>query len=173
MCLHIREKGLAEDDTSLCTITPSLFSSATMKTTFLALAAFASLAATYATPTLVTERATADVNPFLGKDVYLNPVFTAEVNAEIASLKAAGNTALAAKAAKIGGIPTFNWISTSKDVNNISGWLRDAKALQDKTGRKQRKLLHSHFCSIRASLTFSVFSCPVCRVQPSRPGLRR
>jgi cellulose 1,4-beta-cellobiosidase len=109
-----------------------------MKTGFLALSALASLAATFATP-VVVERAISDVNPYLGKEVFLSPKYSASVAAQVEAFKAAGKLDLAAQATKVGQVPTFIWISSTKDVATIAPILRQAKAVQVKTGKKQRK----------------------------------
>ncbi|KAG8716720.1 hypothetical protein FRC09_015323 [Ceratobasidium sp. 395] len=78
-----------------------------------------------------------DVNPFAGKTFYESPYYRAEVEAEITKLKAAGKTALAAKAAEVAKVSTFIWISDTKAVPSISTYLKDASAIQKKTGKKQ------------------------------------
>ncbi|QRV95446.1 glycoside hydrolase family 6 protein [Ceratobasidium sp. AG-Ba] len=78
-----------------------------------------------------------DVNPFVGKTFYVSPYYDAEVQAEIANLKAAGKTELAAKAAEVAKVPTFIWISDTKAVDSISTYLKDAQSIQKKTGKKQ------------------------------------
>ncbi|KAG9092219.1 hypothetical protein FRC07_011708, partial [Ceratobasidium sp. 392] len=87
-----------------------------------------------------------DVNPFAGKTFYVSPYYAAEVAAEIATLKAAGKTALAAKAAEVAKVSTFIWISDTKAVSSISTYLKDASAIQKKTGKKQNR-----DCSAKAS----------------------
>lgn len=88
-----------------------------------------------ATP--LVSRQTTDVNPFAGKTFYESPHYRASIEAEIARLNAAGKTELAAKAAEVAKVPTFIWISDTATVNTISGYLKDAAAIQKSTGKKQ------------------------------------
>ncbi|KAF8674676.1 Glycosyl hydrolases family 6 [Rhizoctonia solani] len=78
-----------------------------------------------------------DVNPFAGKTFYKSPHFRASVEAEITRLNADGKTELAAKAAKVAEVPVFIWISDTAAVSTISGYLKDAAAIQKSTGKKQ------------------------------------
>jgi cellulose 1,4-beta-cellobiosidase len=71
---------------------------------------------------------------------YVSPYYAAEVAAEIASLNAAGQTELAAKAAEVAKVPTFIWISDTKAVDTISSYLQDALVIQKNTGKKQSEL---------------------------------
>ncbi|KAF8699523.1 Glycosyl hydrolases family 6, partial [Rhizoctonia solani] len=85
---------------------------------------------------LVT-RATDESNPFAGKTFYGNAYYRSLVETEVGRLKAAGKTELAAKAAKVAQIPVFSWIYDTSSVNDITGYLEDAAAIQKKTGKKQ------------------------------------
>ncbi|CAE6383720.1 unnamed protein product [Rhizoctonia solani] len=93
------------------------------------------IAGVSATP--LASRQTTDVNPFSGKTFYKSPHYRASVEAEIERLNEAGKTELAAKAAKVAEVPTFIWISDTAAVSTISGYLKDAAAIQKSTGKKQ------------------------------------
>ncbi|CUA73074.1 hypothetical protein RSOLAG22IIIB_10523 [Rhizoctonia solani] len=82
-------------------------------------------------------RATDDSNPFAGKTFYGNPYYQSVVENEVARLKAEGKTDLAAKAAKVARVPVFSWIYDTSSVSDITGYLKDAAAIQKKTGKKQ------------------------------------
>ncbi|CAE6475217.1 unnamed protein product [Rhizoctonia solani] len=110
--------------------------STTMKALSLVIAIAATLVAHVSAIPLVT-RATDDSNPFAGKTFYGNAYYRSLVEAEAGRLKAAGKTELAAKAAKVAEIPVFSWIYDTSSVNDISGYLKDAAAIQKKTGKKQ------------------------------------
>jgi cellulose 1,4-beta-cellobiosidase len=74
---------------------------------------------------------------------YKSPHYRASVEAEIERLNEAGKTELAAKAAKVAEVPTFIWISDTAAVSTISGYLKDAAAIQKSTGKKQSKCISS------------------------------
>ncbi|KIO23387.1 hypothetical protein M407DRAFT_27166 [Tulasnella calospora MUT 4182] len=76
-------------------------------------------------------------NPFQGKTLYIDPLYSSQVQGAVATLKAAGKTELAAKAAKVAKVPTFIWISQRSDVTSISGYLREAKSKQTSTRKPQ------------------------------------
>ncbi|KAG8684621.1 hypothetical protein FRC08_013596, partial [Ceratobasidium sp. 394] len=128
---------LSHDAMSLVTHspTPLLFTKYTMRNlSFIAATAATLVAGVSSTP--LTPRQT-DVNPFAGKTFYESPYYRAEVEAEIAKLNAAGKAELAAKAAQVAKVSTFIWIADTKAVGSISGYLKDASAIQKKTGKKQ------------------------------------
>ncbi|CAE6495446.1 unnamed protein product [Rhizoctonia solani] len=85
----------------------------------------------------LTLRATDDSNPFAGKSFYGNPYYRSLVEKEAARLKSEGKADLAAKAAKVARVPVFSWVYDTSSVNDITGYLKDAAAIQKKTGKKQ------------------------------------
>ncbi|CAE6402966.1 unnamed protein product [Rhizoctonia solani] len=85
----------------------------------------------------LVSRATDDSNPFAGKTFYGNPYYRSVVENEVARLKAEGKTDLATKAAKVARVPVFSWIYDTSSVSDITGYLKDAAAIQKKTGKKQ------------------------------------
>jgi hypothetical protein len=68
---------------------------------------------------------------------YESPYYRAEVEAEVAKLSTAGETALSAKAAEVAKVSTFIWIADTKAVESISGYLKDASQIQKKTKQAQ------------------------------------
>ncbi|KAG8977740.1 hypothetical protein FRB90_008727 [Tulasnella sp. 427] len=107
-----------------------------MKNTAALLALATSLFAPFASATPVAPR-DSSVNPFAGKTLYVDPTYSAQVTAAVATIKAEGKADLAVKAAKVASVPTFIWISQRSDVTNISGYLRDALAIQKSTKKPQ------------------------------------
>ncbi|KAG8903757.1 hypothetical protein FRC01_009004, partial [Tulasnella sp. 417] len=126
-----------------------------MKNSAALLALATSLFAPLATATPLVARG---VNPFQGKTLYPDPLYTSQVQGAVATLQAEGKTALATKAAKVaeGGlssdvalyfrvsyapskssVPTFIWISQRSEVTKISPILYDAKSKQTSTGKAQ------------------------------------
>ncbi|KAG8892828.1 hypothetical protein FRC00_011435, partial [Tulasnella sp. 408] len=107
-----------------------------MKNSAALLALATSLFAPFAAATPVVARGTS-VNPFLGKTLYLDPLYSSQVQAAIATLQAEGKSDLAAKAAKVAKVPTFIWISQRSEVTKIGPILYDAKSIQTSTGKAQ------------------------------------
>ncbi|KAG8903632.1 hypothetical protein FRC01_009057, partial [Tulasnella sp. 417] len=115
-----------------------------MKNSAALLALATSLFAPLATATPLAARG---VNPFQGKKLYLDPLYTSQVQGAIATLQAEGKTDLATKAAKVAeesltppskpSVPTFIWISQRSEVPKISPILYDAKSIQTSTGKAQ------------------------------------
>ena len=70
---------------------------------------------------------------------YANARYKSQVQAEYNALVSEGNTALAAKVAKVVNIPVTGWISDRNSVSNIGTYLQDANNIQSSTGKKQSK----------------------------------
>lgn len=107
-----------------------------MKNSAALLALATSLFAPFASATPVVAR-DSSVNPFQGKTLYIDPLYSSQVQGAVATLQAEGKTDLATKAAKVAKVPTFIWISQRSDVTSISGYLDGAKSIQTSTGKSQ------------------------------------
>ncbi|KAF8598772.1 cellulase CEL6B [Ceratobasidium sp. AG-I] len=97
-------------------------------------------AATTSKPTSTTTApagSTPTGNPFAGKEIYANGRYKAQVQAEYNALVSEGNTALAAKVAKLTTVPVGIWIADRASVPNIGTYLQDANNIQSSTGKKQ------------------------------------
>ena len=75
----------------------------------------------------------------LASNSYANARYKSQVQAEYNSLVSEGNSALAAKVAKLTSVPVGIWISDRASVPNIGTYLKDAKNIQSSTGNKQSK----------------------------------
>ena len=73
---------------------------------------------------------TAGVNPFKGASFFLNPEYTANVEAT-----AAKHPDEAVRIRKVATYPTGVWLSDIKSVANLQGWLDEAKKQQDASGK--------------------------------------
>ena len=73
---------------------------------------------------------TAGVNPFKGANFFLNPEYTANVEAT-----AAKHPDEAVRIRKVATYPTGVWLSDIKSVANLQGWLDEAKKQQDASGK--------------------------------------
>ncbi|QRV95364.1 glycoside hydrolase family 6 protein [Ceratobasidium sp. AG-Ba] len=93
---------------------------------------------TSSTPTSTTSVGPSPTgNPYAGKVFYANTVYRAKVQAEYNKLISEGNSALAAKVAKVGDISTGIWIADRASVSSISTYLQDALNVQNQSGKKQ------------------------------------
>ena len=70
---------------------------------------------------------------------YANARYKSQVQAEYNALISEGNTALAAKVAKLTTVPVGIWIADRASVPNIGTHLQDASNIQSSTGKKQSK----------------------------------
>ncbi|KAG8942492.1 hypothetical protein FRC03_003162 [Tulasnella sp. 419] len=101
-------------------------------------AALASLLAPLAAASPIVERgSSADKNPFLGKQFYVSPFYAKEIDGAIKTFKAQKKFDLAAKAAKVAKVSTFIWVSSFDALPSITTYLKDARKIQQKTGKKQ------------------------------------
>ncbi|KIO15363.1 glycoside hydrolase family 6 protein, partial [Tulasnella calospora MUT 4182] len=107
-----------------------------MKNSAALFALASSLFSPFASATPVATR-DSSANPFQGKTLYLDPLYSSQVQAAVTTLQAEGKTDLAAKAAIVAEVPTFIWISQRSDVTKISPILYDAKSIQNSTGKAQ------------------------------------
>ncbi|KAF5369175.1 hypothetical protein D9615_009976 [Tricholomella constricta] len=106
-------------------------SSLLVTSSILSLAA-ASLGAATGTQSIST------VNPFLGHQFFVSPVYRPKVLKAAASLTARGEFALAKKALKVATeISSFLWVADFAAIPNIANWLREAELTERLTGKKQ------------------------------------
>jgi cellulose 1,4-beta-cellobiosidase len=76
------------------------------------------------------EGASGKGNPFVGVNFFLNPAYSASVEAT-----AQKHPEEAATIRKVAKIPTAVWLSDIKSVENLQGWLDEAKKQQDQSGQ--------------------------------------
>ncbi|CAE6456391.1 unnamed protein product [Rhizoctonia solani] len=131
-----RHRNPKDSHTRFCQDMSRKFQSTTMKALSLVIAIAATFVAHVSAIPVLT-RATDESNPFAGKAFYGNAYYRSLVEAEAGRLKAAGKAGLAAKAAKVAQVPVFSWVYDTSSVNDITGYLKDAAAVQKKTGKKQ------------------------------------
>ncbi|OBZ69260.1 Exoglucanase 3 [Grifola frondosa] len=73
-------------------------------------------------------------NPYTGYEVFLSPVYAAEVAAGAAQIT---DATLQSKAASVANIPTFIWFDEVAKVPNLGTYLASASALGTSSGQKQ------------------------------------
>ncbi|KAG8694610.1 hypothetical protein FRC08_008376 [Ceratobasidium sp. 394] len=88
------------------------------------------------TTTSIPTGPTAVANPFASKVFYANANYKAKVQAEYNALISEGNSALAAKVAKLTSISTAIWIADRASVSSISTYLQDASNIQNQSKSK-------------------------------------
>ena len=71
-----------------------------------------------------------DHNPFKGVNYFLNPEYTANVEAT-----AKRHPDMADKIRKVAQYPSASWLDSIASVNNLKGWLDAAKKQQDESGK--------------------------------------
>ncbi|KAG6907860.1 hypothetical protein DXG01_007073 [Tephrocybe rancida] len=78
------------------------------------------------------------LNPFLGHEFFISPVYRPKVLQAAANLTMRGEFALAKKAVKVAtSVSTFLWVSDFATIPDIAGWLRSAQATQIISRKKQ------------------------------------
>lgn len=103
--------------------------------TILATLTAASLAA--AAPTKGNGNGTGDANPFLGKTHFVNPTYAAKLEETIATFLARNDTLNAARTRTVQDISTFVWVTTVSGLSNIDDAVKQARAVQKKSKKKQ------------------------------------
>ncbi|KAG6031171.1 Exoglucanase 2 [Claviceps citrina] len=83
-------------------------------------------------PGVKTGRATWKGNPYLGVDLWPNPIYVSEIK-KLAVPKLTG--AMAAAAAKVAKVPTFLWIDTLSKTRVMGSMLADIRAANKKGGK--------------------------------------
>lgn len=95
---------------------------------------------TTSTPTSTTTTSSVSTppsNPFTGKQIYGSPQYKTRMQTEYNSLISEGNTALAAKVAKLFDVAVGIWIADRASVSSIATYLQGAKDLQSQSKKKQ------------------------------------
>ncbi|KAG9081901.1 hypothetical protein FRC06_005336 [Ceratobasidium sp. 370] len=125
---HSLSLFVAPDYYFQCLATPTTTVKSTSTTT-----AFTTLSST---TTSIPTGPTPVANPFAGKTFYTNANYKAKVQAEYNALISEGNSALAAKVAKLTSVSTAIWIADRASVSSISTYLQDASNIQIESQRK-------------------------------------
>ncbi|KAK5651678.1 hypothetical protein OQA88_11744 [Cercophora sp. LCS_1] len=102
------------------------------------LAALTAAGAVSATPTWgKPTKPVTDVNPFQGKEYFVNPEWTGKLDQTYNALKSQGKKALADRVRKVQKISTFVWVSRLSELSRIDDTIKKARDVQRKTGKKQ------------------------------------
>jgi len=88
---------------------------------------------TSSAPSSTGTTAPAPGNPFTGFEIYLSPVYAAEVAAAVAEIT---DPTLAATAAAVANIPTFIWLDQVAKVPSLGTYLADASAQGAASGKQ-------------------------------------
>src|SRR6187402_2715708 len=76
-------------------------------------------------------------NPFLGKNYFANSFYARELEETIAAFLAQNDTLNAARTRTVQKIGTFVWVTSVSGLVNIPNTVKEARAEQEKTGKKQ------------------------------------
>ncbi|KAG4438561.1 hypothetical protein IFR05_005936 [Cadophora sp. M221] len=80
---------------------------------------------------------TTDVNPFVGKNYFANSFYAGELNETIAAFLAKNDTLNAARTRTVQNIGTFVWVASVSGLVNIENTVKEARAEQERTKKKQ------------------------------------
>lgn len=101
------------------------------------LAAFWACGLTTALPATESVDARKDVNPFEGKNYFANSFYAGELNATVSAFLARNDTLNAARTRTVQKTGTFVWVTTVSNLGLINTTIKEARAEQRKTGKKQ------------------------------------
>lgn len=82
-------------------------------------------------------RRQADINPFDGKKLFVNPTYAEKLEQTVDAFEAAGDGSNAEKTRAIQDIGTFVWVSDIASLANIDTAIEGARAAQAETGETQ------------------------------------
>ncbi|KAG6367790.1 hypothetical protein INS49_001985 [Diaporthe citri] len=82
-------------------------------------------------------RRQADINPFDGKKLFVNPTYAEKLEQTVESFEEAGDSSNTEKTRAIQDIGTFVWISDIASLAHIDTAIEDARAAQAETGETQ------------------------------------
>ncbi|KAK0119372.1 hypothetical protein ONS95_010823 [Cadophora gregata] len=80
---------------------------------------------------------TTDVNPFLGKNYFANSFYASELKETIATFLAKNDTLNAARTRTVQNTGTFVWVASVAGLSNIESTVKEARAEQKRTKKKQ------------------------------------
>ncbi|KAM7185220.1 glycoside hydrolase family 6 protein [Naviculisporaceae sp. PSN 640] len=78
-----------------------------------------------------------DVNPFAGKQYFVNPEWTGKLEQTRSAFLAQGDKVNAANVKKVQKVSTFVWVSRLSELSRIDDAIKEARKVQRKTGKKQ------------------------------------
>lgn len=120
---------------STCVLNNAYYSQCLPGTSSVSVASTSSVvtgSSTSSAPSSTGTTAPAAGNPFTGFEVFLSPVYAAEVAAAVANIT---DPTLAAQAAAVANIPTFIWLDQVAKVPSLGTYLADASAMGAATGK--------------------------------------
>ena len=77
-------------------------------------------------------------NPFIGRNYYANSGYAAKLNQTINAFLARNDTLNAARTRTVQNTGTYVWVTTIGGLSNIDTAVKEARAIQKKTGRPQQ-----------------------------------
>ncbi|KAM7194243.1 glycoside hydrolase family 6 protein [Rhypophila sp. PSN 637] len=106
-----------------------------MKATTALVAALSAAGAVSAHPS--GPKAPKDVNPFVGKQYFVNPEWAGKLEQTRAAFLAQGDKVNAANVKKVQKVSTFVWVSRLSELSRIDDAVKEARKVQRRTGKKQ------------------------------------